>query len=664
MLLLSLVLCLCTSAVVSTPAPLVRVAAVPPSPSPGSVKLQTFGSIGDQSSQHQPFIYPLGSIQRYIQHRTSAYFGSRFTPTNAQFKSGICPMMSLLTSVYSFSFTPRPEPIAHLSAFVIQRAQMQGILESARLVEPQVEFAPASPRVALKYLNSSIDHSLDAVQYIENAKLERSQHGRANAGDSCCGREFQLQHQAPNPFLSGSVPAILHSPPGLCSVPHPAPIEAWLPHSARSDCHLRELIITHWGIPASALYFFTRLQRRILTCASQYCPVELEGPGPPFRTQFLPTAHTGYEPDGSLEGSNAGRLCETGCMQQPHPPPSRRTEGFANTHGRFRVVRPSGDARRPSGAGPGLGTRHQPATQAARAFAGVPAPAACGARAKQFGLSRGMEWDGRRRGILGRSIERADYGELRTLKRGLPEHVDAPLVNLSTTWDDEWGKMRTSAARYSYSLFTGARAPRPPARALDTYLENDSECRKVRGSGREIRDHAHHINHVMLLLASVLPPLPSLFLRASSAASCPIGHATDSVVLAHACGALAVLKHTLYELVCRPSAWASPRTTSAAREDLMAVWILTMLPYSPDLALCAGKAQYKLARESGVADDYLYDSRRSPKRTRRRRGSARPASCCTARCGIIWTFGSGLPRFGLESNISVVFGLVLKSGLK
>ncbi|KAJ7461886.1 hypothetical protein FB451DRAFT_1404392 [Mycena latifolia] len=74
----------------------------------------------------------------------------------------------------------------------------------------------------------------------------------------------------------------------------------------------------------------------------------------------------------------------------------------------------------------------------------------------------------------------------------------------------------------------------------------------------------------MLLLASRLPPLPSRFLRASSAASCPLGHAMESVDLARAGGAFAVLKCALYELVRRPSAWASPRTTSAAREDRMA----------------------------------------------------------------------------------------------
>ncbi|KAJ7437040.1 hypothetical protein FB451DRAFT_1378742 [Mycena latifolia] len=61
---------------VSVVSPLVRVAVVPPSPSPGSLKLQTFGSIGDQSSQHSTIHLNYLSIQRYIQHRTSSYFGS------------------------------------------------------------------------------------------------------------------------------------------------------------------------------------------------------------------------------------------------------------------------------------------------------------------------------------------------------------------------------------------------------------------------------------------------------------------------------------------------------------------------------------------------------------------------------------------------------------
>ncbi|KAJ7461900.1 hypothetical protein FB451DRAFT_1404404 [Mycena latifolia] len=118
----------------------------------------------------------------------------------------------------------------------------------------------------------------------------------------------------------------------------------------------------------------------------------------------------------------------------------------------------------------------------------------------------------------------------------------------------------------------------------------------------------------MLLLASHPPPLPSLFLRAS-AASCLLGHATDSVDLARAAGALAVLKCALYELVRRPSA------PYAGKGGLVALARCTTLD-----ALQAGEAQYKLARESGVADDYLYNSKRSPKRTRRRRSSARRAS--------------------------------------
>ncbi|KAJ7633985.1 hypothetical protein B0H17DRAFT_961594, partial [Mycena rosella] len=66
------------------------------------------------------------------------------------------------------------------------------------------------------------------------------------------------------------------------------------------------------------------------------------------------------------------------------------------------------------------------------------------------------------------------------------------------------------------------------------------------------------------------------------------------------------------------------RALVRAREELTAVWMLTMSPYVPDLAPCAalaplepacttvdalqsGKAHHKLVRESGVADGYLYD---------------------------------------------------------
>ncbi|KAJ7437010.1 hypothetical protein FB451DRAFT_1006295, partial [Mycena latifolia] len=93
----------------------------------------------------------------------------------------------------------------------------------------------------------------------------------------------------------------------------------------------------------------------------------------------------------------------------------------------------------------------------------------------------------------------------------------------------------------------------------------------------------------------------------------------------------------LYELVRRP-AYGQPeregvsvhdfRALVRAREELTDVWILTVSPWSPDLAHCAsadkgelaawarcttldapqaGKAHYKLARESGVTDDYLPD---------------------------------------------------------
>ncbi|KAJ7436934.1 hypothetical protein FB451DRAFT_1453388 [Mycena latifolia] len=93
----------------------------------------------------------------------------------------------------------------------------------------------------------------------------------------------------------------------------------------------------------------------------------------------------------------------------------------------------------------------------------------------------------------------------------------------------------------------------------------------------------------------------------------------------------------LYELVRRPAYRQPERETVSAhdfrallrsREDLMAIWILIVSPYSPDLTLCAsagegglaalarcttldalqaGKVHYKLACESGVAGDYLHD---------------------------------------------------------
>ncbi|KAJ7461880.1 hypothetical protein FB451DRAFT_1404388 [Mycena latifolia] len=122
----------------------------------------------------------------------------------------------------------------------------------------------------------------------------------------------------------------------------------------------------------------------------------------------------------------------------------------------------------------------------------------------------------------------------------------------------------------------------------------------------------------MLPVASVLPPLPLFFLRASSAASCLLGYATDSAEIAGACGVPAVFKRALYELVRRPSAWASPRTTSArssapariswpspthrsSRPASVGEGRLAALARCTTLdALQAGKAQYKLARESGA----------------------------------------------------------------
>ncbi|KAJ7437042.1 hypothetical protein FB451DRAFT_1452256 [Mycena latifolia] len=167
-------------------------------------------------------------------------------------------------------------------------------------------------------------------------------------------------------------------------------------------------------------------------------------------------------------------------------------------------------------------------------------------------------------------------------------------------------------------------------------------------------------------VTSLLPLF--LFLCASSAASCPLGHATESVVFARACGVPAILQHALYELVRRP-AYGQPardgvsvhdfRALVRAREELTAVWILTVSPYSPDLALCvrgrgrtrgigalqAGKAHYKLARESGITDNYLYDYRRSSEGVLRgiRRAAPRGVGGAGARRrGITWTSGSAL----------------------
>ncbi|KAJ6598515.1 hypothetical protein B0H10DRAFT_734300 [Mycena sp. CBHHK59/15] len=121
----------------------------------------------------------------------------------------------------------------------------------------------------------------------------------------------------------------------------------------------------------------------------------------------------------------------------------------------------------------------------------------------------------------------------------------------------------------------------------------------------------------------------------------PITYATESVVLARLCGISSILKRAMYELV-RLAGYGqtdrenvSTRDVKAlikAREELTSLWMMTMSPYSPDLATCAstaapadpvapkppiqcttanpllsGKAHHKLVKESGIADDYLYD---------------------------------------------------------
>jgi hypothetical protein len=133
----------------------------------------------------------------------------------------------------------------------------------------------------------------------------------------------------------------------------------------------------------------------------------------------------------------------------------------------------------------------------------------------------------------------------------------------------------------------------------------------------------------------------------SDVSTAPIGHATETVLLARACDALpaSVLKRAMYELVRLPGygqtdrTGVSPRDFRAlvkAREELTSLWMMTTSPYTPDLAVCASaaaaaaeaeplapapipvpcttldplqssRAHYKLVRESSVADDFLYD---------------------------------------------------------
>ncbi|KAJ7450374.1 hypothetical protein FB451DRAFT_1052283, partial [Mycena latifolia] len=165
-----------------------------------------------------------------------------------------------------------------------------------------------------------------------------------------------------------------------------------------------------------------------------------------------------------------------------------------------------------------------------------------------------------------------------------------------------------------------------------TYVHQDPSFQKMAGILRaatilafpDFRDWA------VRLLEDKWSPLLADLLTA------PLGHATESVVLARACDVPSILKRALYELVRLPGYGQTEREGVSARdlralvrarEELTSVWMLTMSPYCPDLALCAstapagavparcttldalqaGKAHHKLVRESGVADDYLYD---------------------------------------------------------
>ncbi|KAJ7681987.1 hypothetical protein DFH06DRAFT_972136 [Mycena polygramma] len=119
-----------------------------------------------------------------------------------------------------------------------------------------------------------------------------------------------------------------------------------------------------------------------------------------------------------------------------------------------------------------------------------------------------------------------------------------------------------------------------------------------------------------------------------------ITHATESVLLSRACGAPTFLKRAMYELVRLAGYGQTPNREGVAgpdfyalvraREQLTALWVQTVSPYSQDFvdcagaapvppappaevecttanALLAGKAHRKLMQESGIVDDYLYD---------------------------------------------------------
>ncbi|KAJ7469915.1 hypothetical protein B0H11DRAFT_1731194 [Mycena galericulata] len=132
-----------------------------------------------------------------------------------------------------------------------------------------------------------------------------------------------------------------------------------------------------------------------------------------------------------------------------------------------------------------------------------------------------------------------------------------------------------------------------------------------------------------------------------------IGLATESIILARACDVPSILKRAMYELARRAGYGQNERDSGQgvatrdflalvrAREELTAVWLKSISPYAPEFGTCAaamapapasvptpdaepapqpipaacttldplrsGEAQQKLVRESGIADDFLYD---------------------------------------------------------
>ncbi|KAJ7726324.1 hypothetical protein DFH07DRAFT_685634, partial [Mycena maculata] len=118
----------------------------------------------------------------------------------------------------------------------------------------------------------------------------------------------------------------------------------------------------------------------------------------------------------------------------------------------------------------------------------------------------------------------------------------------------------------------------------------------------------------------------------------PVRHATESIVLARSCAVPSLLKRAMYELV-RLAGYGQTDTAREgvstrdfralvrAREELTAVWLAAVSPYAAEFSACAtlepapppavrcttlhplrsGQAHHKLVRQSGIADDYLYD---------------------------------------------------------